>query len=1103
MTRRAADAPSADGALFPCILSDYESPLLHRLLPGHPGSGTASAASHGEPGPRAASNGAVQDAPRDQSAVTNAQSTKVVHSKSAEEDGDVASPQTPRTGHGAAGTAPHSVLDQNGSHSHASSANGASHAVQAAHTGDASLRGSTPVELPWHTARCGVLDVPIVPQKFRADDTYGLEAHRDAHAECAAKISFLMDLGLAGGSRVQLKSANSSEKYATIWCIDEPEDADDEDDELRDAVLVSPILAADLGIPHAPEQLLDRKPPADSRPFTPATHAIQIRAAPVVDATCTRRRAAAGAANGAPAEQLRASPGPDGAPEDNTPPRLAGLTRAASVTLAKVKEPIVSMFLTQDQDAVEEERYARAREAGLRDRFRAPRALAIGDVVPVFFRKPPSPFSGAPGRRRDEAAGATDGAEGDAPLAAAAWQDVALERGWQFACFRVTRIEPETSKGADRASMMRAVFGGAPCVVVPRETKLVVAGQVQAILPPGLRGYCGAELWGRAGKARRPHDWTAPPKGWHRTLSELHPRTPLLGWLASGPRAATPWLPGVGPLAPTWRALAEILAPIYHPDTAIGLTASILLTGPPGSGKDVALRAVAHALGLNIIPLECQSLADSSPSETELAEFIKQHVQESRGFPPCLVVFRNVGALAQPLPGDHAHNPATAQHADATGRGPPHVMAQLRRAVSECGRFARPQDRVVIAATAEMASDVPAPLRAIFTHHHRCEPLPGGGGGRASVLGPPLASVGFKPSPEAWDVLQKGSAGLSLRDLSALTAGLALAPARGGEGAERTVDAGEADVAATRVRGALRRGFGGVEVPEVRWADIGGLDDALAIVRKALKPPHASAGGRRIRPRSGVLLFGPPGTGKTLTAKAIATESGMNFLSVKGPELLDMYIGESERKVREVFSRALQAAPCVLFFDELDSLAPRRGAGGDSAGVMDRVVSQLLAEMDSVHQADASGGTGINVVVIGASNRPDLLDPALTRPGRLDTSVYVSLPRGVAGRAQVLRALTRKFAFAEDVDFEAVAALASERASGADLYGACADAWMRAARRRIKESQAEGGGELVGPVAVTQEDMMGAVAVMAPSVSAEELERYEAIAREHAGPLAV
>ena len=150
------------------------------------------------------------------------------------------------------------------------------------------------------------------------------------------------------------------------------------------------------------------------------------------------------------------------------------------------------------------------------------------------------------------------------------------------------------------------------------------------------------------------------------------------------------------------------------------------------------------------------------------------------------------------------------------------------------------------------------------------------------------------------------------------------------------------------------------------------VEKAVWSVRSILHDDHASDC------LTGILLYGPPGTGKTLLAKAVATSCALNFFSVKGPELLNMYIGESEANVRRVFQRARDAKPCVIFFDELDSVAPKRGAHGDSGGVMDRIVSQLLAELDGV----AGSESGADVFVIGATNRPDLLDPALLRPGR-------------------------------------------------------------------------------------------------------------------------
>ena len=219
----------------------------------------------------------------------------------------------------------------------------------------------------------------------------------------------------------------------------------------------------------------------------------------------------------------------------------------------------------------------------------------------------------------------------------------------------------------------------------------------------------------------------------------------------------------------------------------------------------------------------------------------------------------------------------------------------------------------------------------------------------------------------------------------------------GGAGTVTTIplDSSDFERALKRTRAAYSETIGAPSIPQVSWDDVGGLAsvkaDIMDTIQLPLEHPEIFADGLRKRSGKGfhlvfgrmpclalegVLLYGPPGTGKTLIAKAVATSFSLNFLSVKGPELLDMYIGESEANVRKVFQRARDAAPCVIFFDELDSIAPRRGNHGDSGGVMDRIVSQLLAELDGVATAD------VDIFVIGATNRPDLLDSALLRPGR-------------------------------------------------------------------------------------------------------------------------
>jgi peroxin-6 len=228
-----------------------------------------------------------------------------------------------------------------------------------------------------------------------------------------------------------------------------------------------------------------------------------------------------------------------------------------------------------------------------------------------------------------------------------------------------------------------------------------------------------------------------------------------------------------------------------------------------------------------------------------------------------------------------------------------------------------------------------------------------------------------------------------------------------GGSSARCLTAADFEVAVEAARKNFSDSIGAPKIPNVTWDDVGGLSnvkDAITeTIQLPLERPELFAKG--MKKRSGILFYGPPGTGKTLLAKAIATEYSLNFFSVKGPELLNMYIGESEANVRRVFQRARDARPCVVFFDELDSVAPKRGNQGDSGGVMDRIVSQLLAELDGMSGGEDAGG----VFVIGATNRPDLLDPALLRPGRFDKMLYLGVSDTHEKQQTILEALTRKY----------------------------------------------------------------------------------------------
>merc|ERR1711872_750233 len=236
-----------------------------------------------------------------------------------------------------------------------------------------------------------------------------------------------------------------------------------------------------------------------------------------------------------------------------------------------------------------------------------------------------------------------------------------------------------------------------------------------------------------------------------------------------------------------------------------------------------------------------------------------------------------------------------------------------------------------------------------------------------------------------------------------------------------------------------------VEVPNVTWADIGGLEKVKNELQELVQYPveHPEKFLKfGMTPSKGVLFYGPPGCGKTLLAKAIANECQANFISIKGPELLTIWFGESEANVRDVFDKARSAAPCVLFFDELDSIAKSRGGtAGDAGGAGDRVINQILTEMDGV-------GAKKNIFIIGATNRPDIIDSAIMRPGRLDQLIYIPLPDD-GSRMSILKANLRKTPLSKSVDLSYLAKI-TKGFSGADLTEICQRACKLAIRENIE-----------------------------------------------------
>ncbi|KLU87695.1 peroxisomal biogenesis factor 6 [Magnaporthiopsis poae ATCC 64411] len=350
----------------------------------------------------------------------------------------------------------------------------------------------------------------------------------------------------------------------------------------------------------------------------------------------------------------------------------------------------------------------------------------------------------------------------------------------------------------------------------------------------------------------------------------------------------------------------------------------------------------------------------------------------------------------------------------------------------------------------------------------------------------------------------------------------------------KTAALGDLDTAVDAARKNFADAIGAPKIPNVTWDDVGGLSNVKEAVKETIQLPleRPELFAKGMKKRSGILFYGPPGTGKTLLAKAIATEYSLNFFSVKGPELLNMYIGESEANVRRVFQRARDARPCVVFFDELDSVAPKRGNQGDSGGVMDRIVSQLLAELDGMSSGGGGGGGGGDddddgssaggVFVIGATNRPDLLDQALLRPGRFDKLLYLGVSDTHEKQLRIMEALTRKFTLHPSVSLKAVSEKLPFTYTGADFYALCSDAMLKAVTRqasrvdaKIKTLNAEreasaGGGGGRPPIStayffdhyaepedvavmVMEHDFMEAHRELIPSVSAGELAHYERV----------
>jgi len=264
-----------------------------------------------------------------------------------------------------------------------------------------------------------------------------------------------------------------------------------------------------------------------------------------------------------------------------------------------------------------------------------------------------------------------------------------------------------------------------------------------------------------------------------------------------------------------------------------------------------------------------------------------------------------------------------------------------------------------------------------------------------------------------------------------------------------------------------------VEIPNVSWDQIGGLEELKQKLIEAVDWPlsHPKIFERMgINPPRGILLYGPPGCGKTLLARAVAHESKANFISIKGPELLSKYVGESEKAIREIFRKAKMAAPCIIFFDEFDSIAPSRGRHTTDSGVSEKVLSQFLTELDGLEVKK-------DIVVIAATNRPDILDPALIRPGRIDRMLLVPPPDEI-GRLEILKIFTKDMPIANNIDLDVLNKILNGF-SGADIETLCREAGMIALRENIRARK------------ITKEHFKQATELINPSILPEVIKWYE------------
>ena len=547
---------------------------------------------------------------------------------------------------------------------------------------------------------------------------------------------------------------------------------------------------------------------------------------------------------------------------------------------------------------------------------------------------------------------------------------------------------------------------------------------------------------------------------------------------------------------------------------------TLLLRGEEGGAAEVVHSGGIDAVAAAAEHLGCHLLERSATVVDK--NDVESLIRIAGRAPPTILLIRDVEALfgATEAPGTASNSPDDAPAPTTAG----YFLTRLLSALDEA------EHPIIIVCAANLSGKLPSDFAAFFQKTVTVSAPTATE--RAAFFSSEVASqvqVSRAVSPASFAKLTAGLSLLGLRQvaLSAVKACASRAShlPKAPEGVTLLIETRDFSEAAATYGKAHQLNVS-TDVQKVSWKDIGGLKDAKEEILECIHLPLSQPEMFKesgMKPRTGILMYGPPGCGKTLLAKGVATECGLNFISVKGPEMLNMYVGESERNIRELFAKARQAAPCVVFFDELDALVPNRGAKGDSGGVMDRIVAQLLTEVDTL-----GGNVDEFVFIIGATNRPDLIDQSLLRPGRFDRCVYLGVASSSAEQATILKAQTRKMNLSPDVDLTALANTMPKTYSGADLYALSTEALMLAMREKVdslvdsveqkreeierNEGEAEGDSSeeegdpenaakgkpkeeesALAAIVVTQAHLLEAKQSAAPSITVGDLARYQAM----------